>query len=54
MKFLRIAFATLSWFLAFGLVVISVRMPETAAGTMLMAAVFVGNGALHWNARQDQ
>lgn len=45
---LRWAFATASWFLAFGLFVLAIRADLTGhmAGLALMGAVFVVNGFL--------
>ena len=53
MKWVRIAFAILSWFFMLGLIVIAFRDPGKAAGLLLMATVFFVNGLLHWQARGD-
>lgn len=50
MKWVRTAFAILSWFFMIGLIVIAVRDPGHAAGLLLMAGVFFLNGLLHWQA----
>ena len=50
-KLLRIAFAAVSLFLAFGLFISAGRDPGHASGLLFMAAMFATNGFLHWTAR---
>lgn len=55
MKYLRQAFAVLSWFLGFGAFMAVFRVPtEQAGGFVLIASVLILNGWLHWKASVRQ
>lgn len=51
MKVIRLAFAALSLFFGFGLLVLAFRYPEKASAFLILAGAFSANGLLHWNAR---
>lgn len=49
MKYLRQAFAVLSWFLGFGAFMAMFQTPGgQAGGLLLISAVLIVNGWLHW------
>lgn len=50
MRALRLTFAAMSWFLAFGLLILAFRYPGQAAGMLFLCAAFSANGMLHWSA----